>query len=182
MGRLRRVKDRLRTDVATYERNATPCIACDTPGACCLDTHFVNVQISRLEAAAIAEVIEALDPIRRAAVNERIVETVAILHPNAERHSSTFACPLYERGTGCLVHNEAKPVPCIVHACYGRRDDLPPDDLQDAAELVVDKLNTTVYGRSLPHAALPIAVQAAVASRRRMKNAITRPARNQPAI
>jgi hypothetical protein len=176
--RLRRIKDRLRADVVGYESNAKDCARCDTPGLCCLDAHFVNVQISRLEAAAIADVIARLQPIRRAAVNERINETVLALEPGKK----TFACPLYESATGCLVHDDAKPVPCMIHACYQSAGDLPPDDLQDAAELTIDRLNAAVYGRSVPLEPLPIAVQAAITSRRRIKKAITRPAKNQPAI
>ena len=35
--------------------------ACPTKGACCLDAHFVNVHISKLEAAAIVKTLENLD-------------------------------------------------------------------------------------------------------------------------
>ncbi|HEY2847500.1 MAG TPA: hypothetical protein VGI80_06760 [Pyrinomonadaceae bacterium] len=171
------MKKHLRSDVAVYERKARSCSSCDTPGACCLDEHFVNVRISRLEAVAISKVIERLPAIRRAAVEERVRNSASQL---AGICTATFACPLYEKGTGCLVHDEAKPVPCIIHACYERSQDLPPDELQDAAELAIDRLNARVYGQTMPFEALPGAVQAAILRTRRMK-AITSPASNQPA-
>ena len=56
--KLRRLKDdfavRIRLD---FENKAKSCMTCETPGACCLDAHFVNVRISRLEAAAIRNAI-----------------------------------------------------------------------------------------------------------------------------
>lgn len=158
---LKRVKDDLRSDVAVYERRAADCAACDTPGACCLDEHFVNVRISRLEAVAIAGVIEQIHGIRRAALEERIANAAVPLLCAAD-HIETFACPLYEKGTGCLVHDEAKPVPCIHHACYASRNDLPPDDLQNAAELAIDRLNERVWGRSQHLQPIPVAVQRAI--------------------
>jgi hypothetical protein len=159
LDRLSLLKTRLRSDVGVYEQKARPCSSCDTPGACCLDEHFVNVRISRLEAVAISKVIERLPVIRRAAVEERISNSSSQLAMG--RKTATFACPLYEKGTGCLVHHEAKPVPCMIHACYDKREDLPPDELQDAAELAIDKLNERVYGRATALQPLPIAVSKA---------------------
>ena len=153
--KLRTLKDDLSSAVAPYETKAQPCSTCSTPGACCLDQHFVNVRISKLEAIAINEVINKLPVIRRAAVHERITNTAAHL---TETNNATYACPLYEKGTGCLVHDEAKPVPCILHACYESESDLPPDELQNAAELTIDKLNTRVFGRSTPLEPLPIEI------------------------
>lgn len=159
---LNQIKDDLKSRVASSETKAQPCSTCDTPGACCLDEHFVNVRISRLEAIAINEVIIRLPAVRRAAVHERISNTASRLK---DKTDATFACPLYEKGTGCLVHHEAKPVPCILHACYKSINDLPPDHLQDAAELVIDKLNTRVYARSFPLEVLPIAVSKAMSEK-----------------
>ena len=153
---LKAQKDALRSTVAAYETHGQPCSTCDTPGACCLDEHFVNVRISRLEAVAITNVIDRLPTIQRIAVHERIADSAADLAANPD--TSTFACPLYDKTTGCLVHDEAKPVPCIVHACYATPDDLPPDALQDAAELAIDKLNTRVYAKPTPLEPLPLAV------------------------
>lgn len=155
---LQAVTDDLRAKVADYERRANSCATCDTPGACCLDEHFVNVRISRLEAVAITNVIDQLPPIRRAAVEERIFNTASKLNKHNDAHMPTFACPLYEKATGCLVHHEAKPVPCIIHACYDSQEDYPPDSLQDAAELAIDRLNHRTYSKAAPLAPLPIAL------------------------
>jgi hypothetical protein len=160
LSKLRALKDALRSRVAAFETNAQPCSTCDTPGECCLDEHFVNVRISRLEARAIANVIARLPAIRRSAISERIDNASAeLICKTPGIDTQTFACPLYEKGTGCLVHDEAKPVPCIVHACYERPEDLPPDALQDAAELAIDKLNERVYGRTTQLELLPIAIR-----------------------
>ena len=40
-----------------YEHAARPCRLCPTKGICCTDAHFVNVQITRLEAVAIRETL-----------------------------------------------------------------------------------------------------------------------------
>ena len=176
LGSLTRLKQNLRDDVAVYEERAKSCSACDTPGACCLDEHFVNVRISRLEAIAIANAVEALPTIRRLATEERIRNAFAEI---VASEGDTFACPLYEQGTGCLVHCVAKPVPCIIHSCYDRQEDLPPDELQDAAEIAIDQLNARVYGRTLPFEPIPTAVQAILRTRR--SHDITSPARNHPA-
>ena len=36
-----------------FEHKAKNCLTCETKGACCLDAHFVNVHITKLEAFAI---------------------------------------------------------------------------------------------------------------------------------
>lgn len=161
LDQLKALKADLRAEVAAYEHHAQPCATCDTPGACCLDEHFVNVRISRLEAVAIRNVIDRLPAIRRAAVQERIANAASQLLKRADDHTPTFACPLYEKSTGCLVHNEAKPVPCIVHACYDRPDDLPPDTLQNAAELTIHRLNHRTYATPTPLTPLPLALSTA---------------------
>jgi len=140
-----------------YEHAAKPCSACSTPGACCLDAHFVNVRISRLEAAAIARSLEELEPEHRREVYDRINESISRF--KLDERANTYACPLYEKSVGCLVHNTAKPLPCVMHACYQRQEDLPPDELLDEAELLVDGLNRKVYGRSLPLVSLPVAIR-----------------------
>ena len=155
------LKDLLRADAAVYEQHAQPCSTCNTPGACCLDEHFVNVRISRLEAVAITNVIDKLPPIRRAAVEEWIANSASLISQTADEQTPTFACPLYEKGTGCLVHHEAKPVPCIVHACYDRPDDLPSDTIQNAAELTIHRLNHRTYATPTPLTPLPLALSAA---------------------
>jgi len=168
--RLQAIKDELRSRAAAYEVRAASCATCSTPGACCLDEHFVNVHISRLEAAAISGVIERMPAVTREAVLERIADSSETLQGHEDQRAATYACPLYQKGTGCLVHEEGKPVPCILHACYDRKEDVPPDELQDEAETAVYRLNERVYGSSALKP-LPVAIQAILRTRR--KNAIT---------
>ena len=61
LARLQKVKDAYRETIAGgYEHRAKSCLTCETKGACCLDAHFVNVHITRLEAAAIRGVLDNL--------------------------------------------------------------------------------------------------------------------------
>ncbi len=149
--RLAEIREEFRSDIATrFEHRAKPCASCDEPGACCLDEHFVNVRVSRLEAAAIRKAVGGLPDELRSRVFDRLEK----IDVNAE----FYACPLYQRGIGCLIHNTAKPLPCIAHACYEQKEDLPPDELLSIREIQIDVLNRRVYGRSEPlvpiHAAL----------------------------
>ena len=140
---MRKIREDFRQDIAArFEHRAKPCSACETPGTCCLDEHFVNVLISRLEAAAIKNAVAGLDDELRSAIDERLSK----IDPAAE----FYACPLYQKGVGCLVHETAKPLPCIAHACYERKEDLPPDDLLSEREIEIDALNRQVYGRRHP--------------------------------
>lgn len=143
-----------------YEYRAKSCATCETPGACCLDEHFVNVRISRLEARLIEKTLQKLPAQKRKEIYERVETTIAKygLSEAGDTISRTFACPLYEKGTGCLVHNKAKPLPCITHACYERQNDLPPDELLAAEELRVNKLNFKTYGKHSPWLPLPVAL------------------------
>jgi hypothetical protein len=158
---LKSVRNKLRSDVTVYECRAKSCMACDTPGACCVDEHFVNVHISKLEAVAITRSLKELPGGRLARVRERIDRAIEKygLTPTGDTFVRTFACPLFEKGVGCLVHLGGKPVPCIVHACYDRREDLPPDELQTAAETKIGDLNERTYGRRLPVLPLPVALR-----------------------
>ena len=191
---LRRVKDNFRELVSAYEKNARPCSSCGTPGACCLDAHFVNVRISRLEAEAIVDGLSKLSSVRRAAVRMRIDDSIET-YRLYDRSNTTYACPLYESEAGCLVHESGtKPLPCIHHACYDKKEDLPPDDLLETAELQIDVLNRQAFRTTLPLLPLPVAVQAALErsgasaaatgsgdkTARRTINAITTPAKNHP--
>src|SRR5262245_36024751 len=91
-----------------YEHRAKSCVTCKTPGACCLDAHFVNVRITRLEAVAIRRVIdELLDPDEVMARAEETIEKFGL-----ENGFDFYACPLFEKGIGCLVHERGKPLPC----------------------------------------------------------------------
>jgi hypothetical protein len=150
-------RDRIRDE---YEQEAEPCASCTTPGACCLDAHFVNVRISRLEATAIRRAIDDLPVGKRHEVEQKINDAITSFGLDDDGDSQkTFACPLYERQAGCLVHDGGKPLPCIHHACYERKEDLPPDEILDEAEITVERLNRRVYGRQLPLLPLPVAIR-----------------------
>jgi hypothetical protein len=159
--RLSDIRARLTDQVRSqFEHRAKPCSECDTPGACCLDVHFVNVHISRLEAEAINDALRSLDSVRQQEVYGRIEQAIDKFDLTAEGDTfeRKFACPLYDRETGCLVHESGKPVPCIVHACYENKADLPPDHLEADAELAIDRLNTLTYGGPQPWLPLPFAL------------------------
>ena len=66
---------------------------------------------------------------------------------------------MFEPDIGCLVHNVAKPVPCTMHACYENATDLPPDSLQDEAELAIARLNERTFRASGDLLALPLALK-----------------------
>lgn len=145
----------------TYERAAEDCRTCQTPGACCMDAHFVNVHITRLEAVAIRETIERtprLPEEEKLEIYRRSEEAIKRYHLRAsgDTFSQTFACPLYLPSLGCLVHRRAKPAPCIQHACYANWEDLPPDALQARVEHRVEELNTQVYGAAWGWLPLPL--------------------------
>ena len=143
-----------------FEHRARPCSACETPGACCLDEHFVNVRVTRLEAKAIGDRLAELPFHLREKVSLRAGEEI-------ERHrfdettddaTRTYACPLFEKGVGCLVHDTAKPLPCIAHACYDRKEDLPPDELLTEREIEIAELNRKVYGKAEPPLPIPLII------------------------
>src|SRR5438128_8944361 len=98
--------------VEKYEHRAKSCRTCDTQGACCLDAHFVNVHISRLEAVAISKTLNQLTRPKLDVVNARIDAAIEkySLTVEGDTYGQTYACPLFEPGTGCLVHNAGKPV------------------------------------------------------------------------
>lgn len=160
--RLRDLKDAYKALVAEdYEHAAKSCGTCKTRGACCLDAHFVNVHISRLEAVAINRIIAELPEERRSRVRARISETIEKfeLCDNGDSFARTFACPLFESAVGCLVHEGGKPLPCIQHACYESAADLPPPELLTEQELKVDRLNRRTYGSAQAYMPLPIAIE-----------------------
>lgn len=148
--RLYKIKTKYRQNIAeNYETKAKDCLTCETQGACCIDAHFVNVHITRLEAAAMEQLLDELDEVKKNEVDQRISKTIEVykLTDSGDTFSQTYSCPLFEKGIGCLVHS-VKPVPCIQHACYEKREDLPPDELQDEAEAKVERLNQQTYGDS----------------------------------
>ena len=115
LARLQRGKAAFQTHVKfNFERRARDCRACPTPGVCCTDAHFVNVHITRLEAVAIRETIRRtprLTEDERHAVYSRAREAVERYRLSAAGFSEaqTFACPLFVKGAGCLVHRRANP-------------------------------------------------------------------------
>lgn len=147
-----------------FEFAAADCSACPTFGACCEDAHFVNVHITRLEAVAICESIENnpnLSEVEKQAVFERVRETIEKyeLTETGDTFAQTFACPLFMPKIGCLVHGDgAKPAPCIQHACYENKQDLPPPCLQDRVEQKIERLNRETYGEAARWLPLPIAL------------------------
>ena len=155
--KLGELKQNFRETIAPYEQAAKSCFACETPGACCLDAHFVNVRISRLEAVAIKRTLATLPADVQERVESRRVHTVEKFGLTAEA-DRTYACPLFESGVGCLVHDAAKPLPCIHHACYSRPEDMPPPQLLSDAEVDVDELDRRTYLSAAPSIPLPIAI------------------------
>lgn len=144
-----------------FEHAAKDCQTCETKGACCLDAHFVNVRITRLEAVAIVREIERLPVGKQAAIRKKVFDTVERfgLENAAADSKETFACPLFERDTGCLVHGTAKPLPCIAHACYERKEDLPPDELLQEAEVRVYEISRRTYGSTALPKPLPVGLK-----------------------
>ncbi|HEX6278536.1 MAG TPA: hypothetical protein VFZ49_00855 [Pyrinomonadaceae bacterium] len=143
IGLLSKIREDFRREIVDgFENRAKPCSSCETPGVCCLDEHFVNVRVSRLEGAAIRQAVEGLDAETRGAIGERL-RGISV-------DAEFYACPLFQPGVGCLVHDTAKPLPCIAHACYEKKEDLPPDELLASREEAIDRLNKRVYGISRP--------------------------------
>lgn len=155
--RLEKIKSEYRSVIKNeYEPKAKSCLTCETRGACCVDEHFVNVHISRLEAAAILEKLKKFTTEKQRKIYARIRDAVKKynLTDAEDSFAKTFACPLYEKGAGCLVHS-VKPVPCIQHACYDRQTDLPPDELQTVTEAKIESLNRQTYGQNTAWLPLP---------------------------
>ena len=144
-----------------YEHRAKDCLTCETQGACCLDAHFVNVHITRLEAAAIRRTLGKLSNEKQAEIYDRVDETIEKygLTSDGDSFALTYACPLFERGTGCLVHKEGKPLPCIQHACYENKKDLPPDELLAEQEGLVERLNRRTYAEPARWLPLPLFIR-----------------------
>jgi hypothetical protein len=152
LAQLQRVKVSYQSFIKiNYEHRAEDCRVCPTKGQCCVDAHFVNVHITRLEAVAIRETIRRtprLTDAGRRAVYQRAREAVERygLRLSGDTFAQTYACPLFEPRMGCLAHRRAKPAPCIQHACYENWEDLPPGFLQSRVEHRVEQLNRQVYG------------------------------------
>ncbi len=159
--KLRELKNDFRSEIKrNYEHRAKDCGTCETKGACCTDAHFVNVHITKLEAVLIDNELQKLAPEKQKTIYKRIAEAVEKYELSAEgdTFAKTFACPLFEKNVGCLIH-EVKPVPCIAHACYERAEDLPPDELQTAAEEKIERFNQQTYKQFPRWLPLPVFLQ-----------------------
>ena len=162
VARLKRGKVRFQTHIKlSYEHRALSCRACPTPGVCCTDAHFVNVHITRLEAVAIRDTLARtprLSEDERRAVYVRAREAVGRygLVSSGDTFAQTYSCPLFMKGAGCLVHQRAKPAPCVQHACYETWADVPPLDAQWREEGRIERLNTEVYGTAWEWLPLPV--------------------------
>lgn len=162
VARLKRGKVRFQTHIKlNYEHRALSCRVCPTPGVCCTDAHFVNVHITRLEAVAIRDTLARtprLSEAERRAVYVRAHEAVRRygLASAGDTFAQTFSCPLFLKGVGCLVHQRAKPAPCVQHACYESWADVPPLDAQWREEGRIERLNTEVYGTAWEWLPLPV--------------------------
>jgi len=156
--KLRDIKDDFRARIKqNYEHRAKDCETCETRGTCCLDAHFVNVHITRLEAILINKELEKLPSEKCEKIYQRISETIEKydLYSEGDSFQITFACPLFDKSVGCLIHS-VKPIPCIAHACYERREDLPPDELQTQAEVKIERLNEQTYKKFPQWRPLPV--------------------------
>ncbi len=159
LSELEKLKTSYRSFIKTnYEHRAADCETCPTRGACCLDAHFVNIHITKLEAVAIGKTLDNLSEEKQREIYERAREAIEQydLKSDGDTFEKTFACPLFEKGVGCLVHASGKPAPCISHACYENQADLPPDYLQDEIETSIEKLNKKTYGDGLNLFAIPV--------------------------
>lgn len=158
--RLKSVKSDYQKQIQTeYEPKAKSCLTCEVQGSCCTDAHFVNVHITRLEAAAIRKALSEFKEEKQREIYNRAAKTVKKynLETSGDSFKQTFACPLFEKGVGCLVHSGgAKPAPCIQHACYENREDLPPDEIQTKNENLIEFLNEKTYGRNWLWLPLPV--------------------------
>ena len=150
LARLKAVKDRFSAYIgARYASKAKDCGSCATP--CCADDEFVNVNITRLEGEAIMRTIRLsprVSPARREEIigNARAAVRRYGLDRAADTFATTYACPLYEPGRGCLVHYKAKPAPCTQHGCYEEWQDLPDELELRRTERRVAALNRELYG------------------------------------
>lgn len=157
--KLQKLKTDYRNLIKTdYEHKAKSCLTCETRGACCLDAHFVNVHITRLEAVAVRETLGKLSAERQKEIYERIKRTIEKydLKTSGDTFARTFACPLFEKEIGCLIHSAGKPAPCIQHACYENKSDLPPDELLEEIETQIERLNKYTYKQNPPRLPLPV--------------------------
>lgn len=156
--KLKRLKTEYKKRISDdFEHRAKSCLTCETKGACCQDEHFVNVHITKLEAVLINKNLQKFSADKQIEIYDRVENTIEKYDLNSDSDSltKTFACPLFEKEVGCLIH-EVKPVPCIQHACYERKEDLPPDEIQFEMEEKIERLNEKTYRKSVRWLPLPV--------------------------
>ena len=140
-----------------FEHKAKNCSTCEVKGICCTDEHFVNVHITKLEAIAIVNILKKLTKQKQIEVFNRLDKTIESNFPGEQYNfEQKFSCPLFEKETGCLVHEKGKPIPCIQHACYEKEKDLPPDKLQFQQEKAIERINTQTFGNAWNWLPLPV--------------------------
>jgi hypothetical protein len=155
LARLKRLKDRFSAHIAKrFAWKAKDCSTCSTP--CCADAEFVNVNVTRLEGEAIMRTLRVsprITPEHRERIVERARDAVRRYGLDAaiDTFSTTYACPLYEPGVGCLVHYKAKPAPCTQHGCYDEWQDLPDEIEMRRTERNVADLNRALYREDEPY-------------------------------
>jgi hypothetical protein len=137
-----------------FEFKAKSCISCETKGICCQDEHFVNVHITQIEGIAILEALEKKGKRDEVLIRNSAAVKKYALAESGDTFDQTFSCPLYEKDYGCLIHEDGKPIPCISHACYEKKADLPPSFLQDRAEFKIAELDAGLF--SAPAKLLPL--------------------------
>jgi hypothetical protein len=153
---LNRLREEFRLEIAeNYEFRAASCRDCVTQGICCTDRHFVNVEISKLEAVAIRRAISCFPYELRQRIISRARRQSELCRIEKRE---TYACPLFEPGIGCTVHDVAKPFPCIFHSCYEKAEHLPPAGLLYDAEKKIAKLNERVYLCHPTYSNIPFAI------------------------
>lgn len=156
---LRKLKSEYRDFInSNYEHKAKNCLTCETRGACCLDAHFVNVHITKLEAVAIRAALKDFNEKKQREIYNRAADAIKKydLSADGDTFKQTFACPLFEKEIGCLIHEKGKPAPCISHACYEKKEDLPPERFQEEVEDKIEKLNKRTYDEKFSWLPLPI--------------------------
>jgi Fe-S-cluster containining protein len=157
--RLRKLKGNFREIIKKrYEYRAKSCRTCEHQGICCLDESFVNVHITKLEAVLILEEIKKMPPEKQKFLKQKNSETVAKYGLRNDDSSKTFACPFFQKGLGCLIH-DVKPLACIQHACYDKEEFLPPDSLQEEYEERIERLNKQVYRKPAIWLPLPVWIE-----------------------
>lgn len=158
--RLRRMKQAFSRYIGRdYGHLAADCAACPTP--CCADAQFVNINITRIEAEAMIETLRESPRRGEAKLREVVARAeTAIqtygLSEEGDTFAKTYACPLYEKGVGCLVHWKAKPAPCIQHGCYEHWEDLPETGTMQRVEARVEQIDAAVHGRAPRWMTIPV--------------------------